>query len=285
MERKTVELLALLFQACFTLLQALVYLGLWLRQRRPYFATWAWSWGLYALRLVFIAAFIASRRDAWLFAHEAVTWMSSLLLLLAALQFSRGLPWRPAYALFAVASVAWAGIAIFGIRSMAVAGVTSAVMLAAVTLWTGVIFWRHRLVARSGGATLLAVTFTLWGLHRLDYPLLRPLGTGVLFGVFASPGRSNGPMLHAFASAGSSVASGCRNVIVCSAPQRSCCASGSFFNSATARANVSRRSLSRASFALAPNHCGSADSSAASIVGKPLSEASDATSSFGTCGA
>ena len=35
------------------------------------------------------------------------------------------------------------------------------------------------------GAVVLAWTFTLWGLHHLDYPLLRPLGTGVLYGVFA----------------------------------------------------------------------------------------------------
>jgi signal transduction histidine kinase len=68
---------------------------------------------------------------------------------------------------------------------MVAAGVTSVVMLSAVTLWTGWVFWRHRRVARSGGATLLAVTFTLWGLHHLDYPLLRPLGSAVLFGVFA----------------------------------------------------------------------------------------------------
>jgi len=183
-DRQFVELLALGFQACFTLLQALVYVGLWVRQRRAHFSTWAWAWGLYAVRLVLIAAFIPSRNEWWLFAHEAVTWMSSLLLLLAALQFSNGTPWRPVYAWFGVASVAWAAIAIFGIHSMAVAGITSVVMLAGVTIWTGFVFWRHRRIARSGGATLLAATFVLWGLHRLDYPLLRPLGSGVLFGVF-----------------------------------------------------------------------------------------------------
>ena len=185
MDRSTVELLALAFQACFTLLQSLVYFGLWAGQRRPYFATWAWGWALYAVRLACIAAYLPTRDAGWLFAHETATWMSSLLLLFAALQFSRGLSWRPAYAWFGVASAAWAAVAIFGIRSMAAAGITSAVMLAAVTGWTGWIFWRHRRVSGSGGATLLAVTFVLWGLHRLDYPLLRPLGTGVLFGVFA----------------------------------------------------------------------------------------------------
>jgi signal transduction histidine kinase len=185
MNRQTVELVALSFQACFTLLQALVYFALWTRQRHRYFVTWAAAWTVYALRLAAIATYIATRREFWLFAHEAATWMSSLLLLFAALQFSRGVPWRRRYLWLAPACVGWAAIAIFGIRSMAVSGIASVIMLSGVTLWTGWVFWRHRRVARSGGATLLAVTFTLWGLHRLDYPLLRPLGNGVLYGVFA----------------------------------------------------------------------------------------------------
>ena len=184
MDRQTVELYALVFQAGFTLLQALVFCGLWVRQHRPFFATWSLAWAVYALRLAFIAIYIATRAEVWLFAHEAATWMSSWLLLLAALQFSRGLRWRWNYAWLGALSIAWAAVAVFGIRSMAVAGSTSVVMLAAVTLWTGWVFWRHQRQSRSGGALLLAVTFTLWGLHRLDYPLLRPLGSGVLFGVF-----------------------------------------------------------------------------------------------------
>jgi signal transduction histidine kinase len=181
----TVELGALAFQSVFTLLQALVYYALWHRQRRPYFATWAIAWTLYALRLQCIAAYIVSRREPWLFAHQAATGLAALCLLLAALQFSRGLPWRWRYAWLGVASLAWAAIAIFVIRSMVVAGITSVVLLSGVTLWTGRVFWQHRLRTHSRGASLLAVTFILWGLHHLDYPLLRPLGTGVLYGVFA----------------------------------------------------------------------------------------------------
>ena len=58
-------------------------------------------------------------------------------------------------------------------------------MLSAVTLWTGVVFWSLRRRAPGTGSTVLAITFTLWGLHHLDYPLLRALGNGVLYGVFA----------------------------------------------------------------------------------------------------
>ena len=185
MERNTVELAALGFQAVVTLILAAAYYSLWLRERRPYFATWALAWALYAVRLVLISAFLVRREVGWLFLHQAVTGLMALLLLLAALQFSRGLRWRARYAGLGVLAIAWAACAIYGIRSMAVAGVSSVLVLSAVTLWTGVVFWRHRRIAQSHGTTLLAVTFTLWGLHHLDYPLLRPLGSGVLWGVFA----------------------------------------------------------------------------------------------------
>jgi signal transduction histidine kinase len=185
MDRLTVELSALAFQNVFTLLLAFVYFSLWRRQRRPYFLSWALAWSFYALRLVCISAFLVWRDEAWLFLHQAVTGVSAMLLLFAALQFSRGIRWRPAYLWVGGAAVGWAAVAIFGIHSMAIAGITSSAILSGVTLWTGWVFWQHRRRAQSRGGALLAVTFVLWGLHHLDYPILRPLGAGVLWGVFA----------------------------------------------------------------------------------------------------
>jgi signal transduction histidine kinase len=184
-DRLTVELTALGFQALVTGLLALVYWGLWRQQHRPYFATWAGAWAAFALRLGFISAFVVTRHEVWLFAHQATTGISALLLLWAALQFSRGARWRRRYLWLGVAAIAWAWLAIFVIRDMRTAGLSAAVLLAGVTLWTGIVFWRQRGRGDSPGATVLAWTFTLWGLHHLDYPLLRPLGTGVLYGVFA----------------------------------------------------------------------------------------------------
>jgi signal transduction histidine kinase len=185
MDRLPMELGTLGFQACITLLLALVYVGLWRQQRRPYFLTWASAWALYAVRLGLISCFLVSRREGWLLAHQIATGFTALLLLWAALQFSRGTRWRRRYLVYAAAVVAWSWFATGVIHNMIVGGTTSVVLLAGVTLWTGVVFWRHRSRVQSTGATVLAWTFTLWGLHHLDYPLLRPLGSGVVFGVFA----------------------------------------------------------------------------------------------------
>jgi signal transduction histidine kinase len=185
MERRFVELSALGFQGLVTGLLALVYWRLWLQQHRPYFATWAAAWAAFALRLAVISAFVVTRREIWLFAHQALTGVTVLLLLWAALQFSRGARWRRRYLWAPVAAVLWAYVAIFVIRDMRVAGLSAAILLAGVTLWTGIVFWRRRAHGDSVGATMLAWTFTLWGIHHLDYPLLRPLGSGVFYGVLA----------------------------------------------------------------------------------------------------
>jgi len=179
-----VELSALGFQALVTLLLAGVYYRLWSQTGRPYFASWAGAWGLYAVRLGAISAYLVGRREAWLFAHQTVTGLTALLLLWAAFQFSQGARWRLRYLWVALLPVLWAWIVIYGIRDFVVGGISAAALLSAVTLWTSVVLFRHGRRADSHGAGLLSLAFLLWGLHHLDYPLLRFLGSGVLFGVF-----------------------------------------------------------------------------------------------------
>ena len=103
----TVELSALGFQALLTALLALVYLGLWRHQRRPYFAVWAAAWSVYVMRLGLISAYIVHRHDGWLFAHQVATGFTALLLLWAALQFVRHVRWRRRYLLLPVLVVGW----------------------------------------------------------------------------------------------------------------------------------------------------------------------------------
>lgn len=182
------ELGALGFQALFTLVLAAVYFGLYRQQRQRYFLTWAFAWTVYGARLAAISAFLVHRDEGpgaelWLFVHQALTALTALLLLLAARQFSHGVRWQRRYLWIGAAAVGWAGFSVLVIHNMAVAGTTNVLMLAGVTLWTGGVFWRQQERTSSLGPRMLAWTYTLWGLHHLDYPILRPLGQGVIFGV------------------------------------------------------------------------------------------------------
>ncbi len=185
LDRTFVECSALGFQSVLTSILAVACYLLWRRQRHPYFLTWSAAWAVYVVRLACMSTFLVRRDMVWLFLHQSATGISALLLLLAALQLSRGLVLRPPHALLVPLSIAWAWVTIYGIGSMMVAGITATLLLSGVTIATGVIFWRERARISSGAAPVLAGAFILWGLHHLDYPLLRGFGAAVLYGVFA----------------------------------------------------------------------------------------------------
>ena len=182
LDRLFVECSALGFQSVLTSTLAVTCYVLWLRQRGPHFLTWSIAWTLYVVRLASMSAFLVRRDLTWLFVHQAMTGLSALLLLVAALQLSGQYRWRPWHAVAVPIVIGWSWVSIFAIDSMVIAGVSSVVLLASVTVWTGVVLWRDR--TRVPGGALLAWSFILWGLHHLDYPLLRSFGAAVLYGVF-----------------------------------------------------------------------------------------------------
>lgn len=184
LDRLFVECSALGFQSVLTTTLAITCYVLWRRQRRDYFLTWSAAWFLYVLRLGAMSAFLIRRDMFWLFLHQVMTGLSALLLLAAAFQLSRGFAWRPWHLLAVPLMVGWAWLTIFGMHSMMVAGVTSTILLSSVTIWTGVVFWRDERRASSGAIKVLTWAFVLWGIHHLDYPLLRGFGAAVLYGAF-----------------------------------------------------------------------------------------------------
>ena len=184
LDRTFVECSALGFQSVLTTALAITCYVLWTRHRGAHFLTWSAAWAIYMLRLSSMSAFLVNRDLIWLFVHQAMTGLSALLLLGAAAQLSRDFVWRPVHLVAVPIVFGWAWVTIFGMQSMVVAGVTTTLLLSSVTIWTGLVFWRSRTDVSSGARPLLAWAFILWGIHHLDYPLLRGFGAAVLYGVF-----------------------------------------------------------------------------------------------------
>lgn len=184
LDRTFVECSALGFQSVLTATLAVTCYVLWRRQRGDHFLTWSAAWFVYVLRLAAMSAFLVRRDMVWLFLHQVLTGVSAFLLLAAAWQLSRTFSWRMWHLAPIPLIVGWAWLTIYGMPNMVVAGLTSTVLLASVTIWTGIVFWRDRSRASTGPTTVLTWAFVLWGFHHLDYPLLRGFGAGVLYGVF-----------------------------------------------------------------------------------------------------
>ena len=165
------------------ILQAVVTLGLVLycaflhrRYRKEYFLWFSSAWTLYFLRIGAITAFVLSQNSAWLYWHQVLTGWTALALLWAALVFSRQLRFRARYLLALLFPLGWSYIAIYLLDNFLGAALPAVLFLAAVTAWTGAIFFRHWRSVRAPGAAVLSASLFLWALHHLDYPFLRARG-------------------------------------------------------------------------------------------------------------
>jgi signal transduction histidine kinase len=165
------------------LLQGVVILGtaatcwfLYARYRRRDLLWWSVAWTLYVLRIGAIVAFLETRAQPWLFVHQIFTGWTALVLLWAALTFSRSATWRPLYALALVFPVAWSFVATYVLQSFMLAAIPAVLFLSFATLWTGIVFVRQWRVTRSRGAAVLAGVLITWAIHHLDYPILRAQG-------------------------------------------------------------------------------------------------------------
>ena len=184
LNRIFVECSALGFQATLTTVLAIACWILYQRSRGDHFRLWAWAFSVYVVRLACMSTFLVRRDMFWLFAHQALTGVTVLLLLAAALQLSQGFVLRTWHLIFVPVSILWAWVTIYVIDSMMVAGISATVLMASVTITTGLVIWRSRDEIASNAAPVLAWSFILWGVHHLDYPLLRSFGAAVLYGVF-----------------------------------------------------------------------------------------------------
>jgi signal transduction histidine kinase len=170
------ELAAAFLQTGITLGLMLVCVYLYARFHKAYFAAWALAWGLYAVRLSSIAAFLLTARPIWLYWHQVLTGLTALALLWAALVFSQQVRWRSAYWLLVLFPPLWSYLAIYRMENFFLAAGPAVLFLSLATMWTGVVFFRHHRSIGSRPAALMAAAFLLWGVHHLDYPFLRARG-------------------------------------------------------------------------------------------------------------
>lgn len=130
-------------------------------------------------RLGAIVVYLVARNPGWLFAHQVITGWTAITLLWSALVFSRRTRFRGAFLALALFPPVWSLFAIYEFAerdSFLVAAVPAVLFLSGATLWTAGVFFRFRRQTGSVGALVLGIAFLLWGLHHLDYPVLRAKG-------------------------------------------------------------------------------------------------------------
>jgi signal transduction histidine kinase len=170
------ELHAALLQGAVTFGTALVCWYLFARYRREYFLWWSLAWSLYVLRIGAIVAFITTAAQPWLFVHQILTGWTALAILWAAVTFLQSVRWRWWYALALLFPLGWSYVAIYELQSFMLAALPAVLFLSFATLLTSAVFFRLWRRTGSRGAVVLSGVLLTWGLHHLDYPLLRARG-------------------------------------------------------------------------------------------------------------
>jgi signal transduction histidine kinase len=178
------ELAAVLLQISVTIGLMAVCAWQYREYRKPVFAWWSLAWALYVVRLAAIGAFIFTRESVLLYWHQVFTGWTALAVLATALVFSGRLRrqwWHVAAVLF---PPIWSYFAVYHLGAYKIASVPMVLFLSCATLWTGVVFLRYARSTRSTGAAVLATAFFVWGVHHLDYPLLRAYGAWLPWGYY-----------------------------------------------------------------------------------------------------
>ncbi len=146
------------------------------RYRRRYFVLWSVAWAVYSLRLLAIITFLITGAQAWLFWHQVATGWTAVAFLWAAMVFAQRAEWRPVYGVLVFFPVLWAFIGIYVLDNFLLAAGPMIGFLSLTTAAAGWAFLRYHRLVGSPSARFLALVLFLWGLHHLDYPLLRARG-------------------------------------------------------------------------------------------------------------
>jgi signal transduction histidine kinase len=178
------EFPAAILQATITLALALLCFALWRRSRQSYYAWWTLAFSLFLLRIVVITVFLATADRDWLFWHQVVTGWTALALLWAAVVFAHAAAWRARYSAIVAFPLLWSYVAVIKLDNFQLAAIPAVLFLSLATLWTGIVLLRYRRPETHGASTLLGWTFLLWGVHHLDYPILRARGAWSPWGYY-----------------------------------------------------------------------------------------------------
>ncbi len=165
---------AIIGTLCGTLLLLLVYIYLYHEYHERYLAIWAAGWGVSASRFgLQLAGFYASYPLMWDIAEQIATLVSGFLLLWGSYAFLGKSPSRWWFIALLV-GIAWIVVASVNEFSFLLLTIPTFTFLGVMTFWTGLLLLRQKEVS-GFPPRMTGWAFILMGLHRLNFPFLRPV--------------------------------------------------------------------------------------------------------------
>jgi len=158
-----------------TVILAFMYFYLYFVDKEKYLGVWAISWTVYSLRFVFMIFYLViMKHPALLLFNQLFALWSGILLLWGTMIFIQK-KMNTTWILTASVISLWIIYTTLFIRSsISFVSLPSYLFLGFVYIWTGISILRF-LPINGLGKWLTSITFILWGIHKADYPFLRPI--------------------------------------------------------------------------------------------------------------
>lgn len=157
-----------------TILLSFTYFYLYLTDHKKYLGIWTISWAIYATRFIFMLFLIKGYNSPlFLIGNQITTLVSGLILLWGTYCFiNKRFPKIWIY--FSVINIGWIVTSIMQNFSFLSITLPTFLFLAIIYVATGILFLKSSKHEKKE-STIVGVAFILWGVHKADYPFLRPV--------------------------------------------------------------------------------------------------------------
>jgi two-component system, cell cycle sensor histidine kinase and response regulator CckA len=155
-------------------LQVIAYFWLWLEERKQFLRTWTLAWLFYLARFIASLLALSYGKHPLLVAAEHGCMLISAVLLLQGLYEFLQKPFPRSWLYIGGVGIAWVVYAAANGLPFMVLSTPVFLLSGGIFLATGIIILRASHLPRIG-RLLVGWTFIVWGIHKLDFPFLRPV--------------------------------------------------------------------------------------------------------------
>lgn len=157
-----------------TFILAAVYFYVYRYDRHKYLLVWTVGWIFYGIRFFFETLIVIYGENRLFLSFNHIATLASGILLLYGTYLFIGKKTPRFWFLASIAGTVWIFMAVFYGMSLTILSIPTFFFLAFVYIWTGVVFLLSSLPG-GFGKKVTAISFIVWGIHKGNYPFLRPV--------------------------------------------------------------------------------------------------------------
>ena len=157
-----------------TAILAFIYYYLYLQDRKKYLGIWAIGWSIYFVRFIFMLGMVTARENSFLLiGNQICSLISGFFLLWGTYEFiDKKFPVIWLYT--TLIGISWIIYSILFKLTFLSTTLPTFIFLAIIYIWTGVLFLKSN-ATETKERSITGFIFIIWGIHKADYPFLRPL--------------------------------------------------------------------------------------------------------------